>query len=30
MSRGPGYTRPELVEGVTARGGVKQVILNGK
>ena len=30
MSGGPGYTGPELAEGVTVRGGVEQVILNGK
>ena len=27
MSGGPGYTGPELVEGVTMRGGVERVIL---
>ena len=29
-SGGPGYTGPELAEGVTARRGVEQMILNGK
>ena len=29
-SGGLGYTGPELAEGVTARGGVERVILNGK
>ena len=29
MSRGPGYTRPEMTEGITARGGVKADSING-
>ena len=29
-SGGLGYTGPELVEGVTVRGEVERVILNGK
>ena len=30
MSGGPGYTGPELVEGVTMRGGVKVDNINDK
>ena len=29
MSGGPGYTGPELAEGITARGGVKADSING-
>ena len=29
MSGGPGYTRPEMVERITARGGVKADSING-
>ena len=28
-SRGPGYTGPEMEEGITARGGVKADSING-